>query len=81
MTLYKKSVDSLSEKLLARSLSEVKMLQSFKGNKDGYEIVFPYDDETMALKEENTRKKRRMQLEKEKQKLDKEMDKVFKTKG
>jgi cell division protein FtsN len=80
LTIYFKSVKYMSDRILANSLGEAKILDLAKPE-DVLEVKFPKDDELLAKEEENLRKKRLMELTKESERLDKEMKKTIKMYG
>jgi len=80
LILNQKNVQYLSDRILARSLGEAKMLDK-QAKETGLDIMFPMDDETLAMAEENKKKERIVRLRKEQEVLDKQMAKLKKKFG
>ena len=79
-TLHVKTVKYMSDRILANSLGEAKLLDIAK-DEDVMEIRFPKDDELLAKEEEVHRKKRLIDLRKQDAQLEKEMKKTIKMYG
>jgi len=70
-----------SDRILANSLGEAKILESSEKSDIMTLSGFPETDEVLAKKEDNVRKAKLIKLNKEAKVLDKEMDKIVKTYG